>query len=155
MLRQLSRDVSGLHFDDSITTIGLRRLWDGRRDILQLVPVQLVGMQAAWLNGAQGMVEGFKDPATQVQSPPLLLSLKHHFFALPHTRPTPLLSSASPYASSAPTTWLRERLLPKWCERSWCAPTQRDWSASCWRRFWFLSKLWRPVDGSTSRASCR
>ncbi len=81
MLRQLSRDVSGLHFDDAMMTIGLRRLWDGRRDIVQLVPVQLQGMQAAWLNGAHGMVEGFKDPSTQVQSLPFCFHFSTSFFA--------------------------------------------------------------------------
>ena len=83
MLRQIPRDHPDLRFDHSMVTIGLRRLWDGRRDILQLLPVQLVGMQAAWLNGAQvgglgfgvwglgfrftgaqGMIEGFKDAAS-------------------------------------------------------------------------------------------
>lgn len=101
MMRRLSRDVSGLHFDDSLTTIGLRRLWDGRRDILQLVPVQLVGMQAAWLNGAQGMVEGFKDPSTQVRPPPPSLPCNRYFLhcliQVPH------LFSASLSAWSAPT----------------------------------------------------
>lgn len=60
MLRQIPRDHPDLRFDHSMVTIGLRRLWDGRRDILQLLPVQLVGMQAAWLNGAQvgGLVFG-------------------------------------------------------------------------------------------------
>jgi hypothetical protein len=69
MIRQIRRDFPDIDFDDALVTIGLRRLWDGRRDIVQLVPVQLVGMQAAWLNGAQGMVEGFKDPTTQVRRP--------------------------------------------------------------------------------------
>lgn len=61
MMRDICRDHPELQFDDTLVSIGLRRLWDGRRDIVQLVPVELAGMQSAWLNGAQGMVEGFKD----------------------------------------------------------------------------------------------
>ncbi len=80
MLRQITRDFPDIAFDDAMVTIALHRLWDGRRDVVQLVPVQLVGMQAAWLNGAQGMVEGFKDPATQV----LPLILIAFFPALSH-----------------------------------------------------------------------
>jgi hypothetical protein len=66
LLLRISSEFPDISFDGAAVTIGLHRLWDGRRDIVQLVPVQLVGMQAEWLNGAQGMVEGFKDPSTQV-----------------------------------------------------------------------------------------
>jgi hypothetical protein len=85
MMRQIRRDFPDLDFDDALVAIGLRRLWDGRRDIVQLVPVQLVGMQAAWLNGAQGMVEGFKDPVTQVRQ-----SSTHPAFFIPCTASPPI-----------------------------------------------------------------
>jgi hypothetical protein len=79
MMREICRDHPELQFDDALVSIGLRRLWDGRRDIVQLVPVELAGMQSAWLNGARGMVEGFKD-ATNVRN------LRHIF--LPSARAT-------------------------------------------------------------------
>jgi hypothetical protein len=136
MLRQLSRDVSGLHFDDAMMTIGLRRLWDGRRDIVQLVPVQLQGMQAAWLNGAHGMVEGFKDPSTQVQSLPFCFP-SALLFSLPYTYPH--LFSVTPSVLSALTTSsLEPAVQPKSCERSSFVLMPRDSSASCSKKFWCL-----------------
>ena len=48
--------------------MGGRRPTNARETCLALADaaaqVQLVGMQAQWLNGAQGMIEGVKDPAT-------------------------------------------------------------------------------------------
>ena len=36
-----------------------------RHSLTAATQVQLVGMQVQWLNGAQGMIEGVKDAATQ------------------------------------------------------------------------------------------
>jgi hypothetical protein len=113
VFRSFANDHPDVQFDDALVSIGLRRMWDGRRDIVQLVPVQLVGMQSAWLNGAQGMVDGFKDPKTEVIR--LLSSFRmsgsHYSLSL----------SGLPSALSARMRWsFAPEALLKCCERSSC-----------------------------------